>query len=137
MMEFLFVVVKNDAGGKAVYVIANMIAVRIRRNSEETRVVAIAFLERTNLLLCLILADAVRFLNPARELLALAGNGVELVVSEFAPLFPDVAFKLLPVAFDNVPIHDILLKSFHCGKMPAYRYADRVPGFLSLKINML
>src|SRR3954463_9007440 len=52
-----------------------------------------------------ILFIAVAFLQLAFELLPSTVNLVEVVVSEFAPLFPDLALHLLPVAFNTVPIH--------------------------------
>jgi hypothetical protein len=50
-----------------------------------------------------ILLDAVAFLDLAFELVALAGDAVEVIVGELAPLFLDLALDLLPVSFDAVP----------------------------------
>jgi len=44
--------------------------------------------ECLNLRLGLILGNAVGFLDCSRQLIALAGNGVEIVVGKLAPFFP-------------------------------------------------
>src|SRR5205085_9440611 len=53
----------------------------------------------------LVLADAVGVLDLADELVALAGDLVELVVGQLAPLLLHLAFGLLPVSCDAVPVH--------------------------------
>src|SRR5207237_11081 len=58
-----------------------------------------------NLALGLVLADAVGLLDLADQLVALPGDLVELVVGQLAPLLLDLAFGLLPVACDAVPVH--------------------------------
>src|SRR5690606_25292546 len=60
-----------------------------------------------DLTLGLVLGNAVTFLNLARELVALAGDDVEVVVGQLAPLLLDLALHLLPVTFDAVPIHGV------------------------------
>src|SRR5690606_33564036 len=54
-------------------------------------------------------ADAMAFLDSAEELVALAGNDVEVVVRQLAPLLLDLPLDLLPVAFDGVLVHCMLL----------------------------
>lgn len=38
-------------------------------------------------------------------MLSLAGDDIQLVVGELAPLLLDVALELLPVAFNSIPVH--------------------------------
>src|SRR5687767_15898432 len=57
------------------------------------------------LLLGLVLRDAVELLDPAQQHVALAGDDVELILGELAPLLQGIALELLPVAFDAVPVH--------------------------------
>jgi hypothetical protein len=45
----------------------------------------------------------------AYELFTLAGNLVEIVVCQFAPLLLDLALQLVPISFDATPIHSKLL----------------------------
>src|SRR3569623_1934778 len=66
-----------------------------------------------DLLLGVIAGHAIAFLDLSGQLLATALDGVEIVVGELAPLFLELAFHLLPVAFDNVPIHGSLLFNTH------------------------
>jgi hypothetical protein len=49
------------------------------------------------------------FLNLAFKLFALAGNFVEIIIGKMTPLLLDLAFELLPVSFDAIPIHCKLL----------------------------
>src|SRR5262245_9891137 len=56
-----------------------------------------------------VLADAVAFLDLADELIAVARHLVELVVGKLAPLLLQLAFHLLPVALDAIPVHAFLL----------------------------
>ena len=51
---------------------------------------------------------AVPLLDLADELLALPGNDVHVVVGELAPLFPNLALELRPVALDRLRVHDRL-----------------------------
>src|SRR5262245_31579255 len=67
--------------------------------------VAVARLELVQLLLGFVLGDAVLLLDPSGQLLAAAGDDVELVVGELAPLLLGLALQLLPVAFDAIPVH--------------------------------
>src|SRR3569833_3720034 len=66
-----------------------------------------------DLLLGVIAGHAIAFLDLSGPLLATALDGIEIVVGELAPLFLELAFHLLPVAFDNVPIHGSLLFNTH------------------------
>ena len=51
-----------------------------------------------------VFGDPVVFLDLADELVAAAGDCVQMVVGELAPLLLDLAFYLLPVAFDAIPV---------------------------------
>jgi hypothetical protein len=64
-----------------------------------------------------VFADAGVFLNLAFKLFALAGNFVEIVIRKMTPLLLDLAFELLPVAFDAIPIHCKLLLFQRRGKL--------------------
>ena len=65
-----------------------------------------------HLLLGFVLGDTVALLNPPEQLLALAGDHVDVVVGELAPLFLDLARQLFPGAFDTIVVHGVVL-SFH------------------------
>src|SRR4029079_4196412 len=67
---------------------------------------ALAF-EVLDLLLGLVLCDAVGLLQAAREPVALAGNVVDLVVRQLAPLLANSSLELPPATFDAVPIHGV------------------------------
>jgi hypothetical protein len=58
-----------------------------------------------DLLLGFVLRDAVGLLDLARQLIALSGNHVEVIVGEIAPLCFHLALELLPVAFNDIPVH--------------------------------
>src|SRR5690349_12916236 len=49
--------------------------------------------------------DAVELLDPAEQQVAPSRDHVELIVGQLAPLLPHVAFELLPIACDAIPIH--------------------------------
>src|SRR6478609_5763516 len=68
---------------------------------------AIAALPIGDLLLGLVAADAVALLDATQQLVALAGDDVEIVVGQLAPLLLDLALELLPVALDGVLVHDV------------------------------
>jgi hypothetical protein len=53
--------------------------------------------------------NAVAFLDLADQLIALAGYHIQLVIAQFAPLLLDLAFDLVPIAFDYIPVHQSLL----------------------------
>src|SRR5258705_9288746 len=72
--------------------------------------VAITSLEIAELFFRFILGDAVLLLDLAREQVALAGDHIQLVVGQLAPLLFRLALDLLPVAFDAIPIHLLLLE---------------------------
>jgi hypothetical protein len=54
---------------------------------------------------CAVFLDPIPFLYLAFELVSIAGNLIEIIVSELSPLFLDLSFYLFPVTFDTVPIH--------------------------------
>jgi hypothetical protein len=54
----------------------------------------------------LILRDPITLLNYSFQLIATTGDSVQIVVGEVAPLLFDLAFELLPVSFNSIPIHD-------------------------------
>ena len=56
-----------------------------------------------------IFGDPGAFLDLAFKLFALAGNFVEIVIRKMTPLLLDLAFELLPVSFDAIPIDYNLL----------------------------
>jgi hypothetical protein len=58
-----------------------------------------------DLLFGFVLRDAVGLLDLARQLIAVSGNHVEVIVGEFAPLCFHLALELLPVAFNDIPVH--------------------------------
>ena len=56
--------------------------------------------------------DTVAFLDAANELIALALDLIQLVVSQLAPLFLDLAFDLLPIPLYSIPRHfSVLLRT--------------------------
>ncbi len=55
-------------------------------------------------LVCCSLVHAVELYERACELLAFAGNFVEVIVRKLIPLLFDAAFQLLPVSLDDFPI---------------------------------
>jgi hypothetical protein len=74
----------------------------------------------------LILLVTVPLLDFALELIATAIDHIEVVVRELPPLFLDVAFHLLPVSFNSVPIHRFLLLSCSQNALggPAFQLGD-------------
>jgi hypothetical protein len=56
-----------------------------------------------------ILGVAVPLLKQTEQFVPLAFDGLKIVVRQLAPLRPDLAFELLPVSFDFIPVHDPLL----------------------------
>jgi len=53
----------------------------------------------------LIFGVAISLLDFAFELILLAIDYVEIIISEFAPLLFDLAFHLLPASFNAIPVH--------------------------------
>jgi len=49
--------------------------------------------------------DSVSFLNPPDQLVLFSGDGLPVVVREFSPALLCRSDKLLPLAFDLIPIH--------------------------------
>src|SRR5689334_3935567 len=66
-------------------------------------------------LLRLVLRVAVALLQAAFELVLVAGDDVEIVVRQLTPLLLHLAFELLPVSFNTVPVHGC---SFCFGNQP-------------------
>src|SRR6185437_1825856 len=56
-------------------------------------------------LLGLIFLIAIVLLQLAFELVFLPGDDIKVIVREFTPLLLDLAFDLLPVSFDAIPVH--------------------------------
>jgi hypothetical protein len=65
-----------------------------------------------NVLLDLILGEAITLLDLSFELIAATVYGGEVIVGELAPLLLDLAGNLLPVSFNAIPVHDDLLNRF-------------------------
>jgi hypothetical protein len=57
------------------------------------------------LLISFVLADAVGLLNLSYKLIALPSNLVEVVIGNFSPLLLYLAFDLLPVSCNSIPVH--------------------------------
>jgi len=70
-----------------------------------------ALFEILDLLFSLVLADTIGFLDFSGQLIALPSNTIDVVVGELTPLHFELALELLPVSFNNVPIHFKLLNS--------------------------
>src|SRR5512141_1751368 len=68
-------------------------------------VVLVAEFKALDLLLGFIFRDAVGLLNLACQFDALAGNDIEMILGELAPLRFHFAPELLPVAFNDIPVH--------------------------------
>jgi hypothetical protein len=60
------------------------------------------------LLFGFVLADAIRLLDFACQLIALSGDGIEVLIRQFAPLCFHLAFVLQPVSFNDIPVHNVL-----------------------------
>src|SRR5207249_6071096 len=58
-----------------------------------------------DLLACQVLTDTVAFLNLPFKLFAPSIDLAQIIVGKIAPLFLDLAFQLLPVSCDAIPIH--------------------------------
>ncbi len=57
----------------------------------------------------LFLAIAVGSLQGADQLILVSCNLRQLVVGQFAPLFTDLSFESIPIAYYLVPVHDDLI----------------------------
>jgi len=71
----------------------------------------VKLLKTFDLLFGFVLRDAVGLLDLARQLIAIAGNHVEVIVGECAPIRFHFALELLPVAFNDIPVHINVLLS--------------------------
>jgi hypothetical protein len=72
------------------------------------------------MLLRRVFVEAVVLLDLALELVALPGNFVDLVIGKLTPMLLDFTFQLLPVSFDDIPIHCKLLSLLHCKRAARY-----------------
>src|SRR5512141_2086810 len=72
-------------------------------------IVLVARFKVLDLFFGFLLRDAVGLLYLPRQLIALAGNHVEVIVGKLAPLRFHLALELLPVAFNDIPVHSDLL----------------------------
>src|ERR1039457_7256170 len=70
--------------------------------------------------------DAVTLLQAPHKLVLAPGHEFQVVVGEFAPLLPDRAMHLLPLAFYLIPVHDVLL----------YRWISTYPSRVPQSTNM-
>jgi hypothetical protein len=68
------------------------------------------------LLLGFVLGHAIAFLDLPGELVAAAGDDVQVVIGQLAPLLLGLTCHLLPVALNSVPVHIDLLAV--CGSGP-------------------
>jgi hypothetical protein len=59
-----------------------------------------------NFLFRLVLGVAVALLQTSFELVLLARDDIEIVVSELAPLLPHFAFTCFQLPLDAIPVHD-------------------------------
>ncbi len=69
------------------------------------RLPALAAVPAVDVALDAILFNAVTLLDLTLQLVALACDLVQIIVSELAPLLLDLTLDLLPVTFDAVPVH--------------------------------
>jgi len=53
--------------------------------------------------------DAVALLDNAGQFVPTAGNFRHLIIRQRAPFLPNAAFHLVPVTFDLIPIHRLIL----------------------------
>lgn len=75
--------------------------------------IAAGLFEFLELVLGFFLVDAVKFLQPAEELLGVALELRHIVIGELAPGLLYFAFELCPVAFDLILIHNQLHLKFY------------------------
>ena len=54
--------------------------------------------------------NAVTLLNLAEQLVTLAGNHIEIVIGQLAPLLLDLALEFKPVTFYAILVHGFLLR---------------------------
>jgi len=96
-------------------------------------IVLVQILEGPDLHFRLVLGDPVGLLEPPRELLAPAGDQVEIVVGQLAPLLLHKPLELLPVPFDDVPIHACPSICARIGPIALARHrARRIPSVLDI-----
>ena len=71
--------------------------------------ILMAVLPVHHLALGLMLRNAIVLLDFADQMFASAGDLVEMIVGQHAPLLFDMTLELMPVAFDAIPVHFDLL----------------------------
>jgi len=82
-------------------------------------------------LLRILTGVAITLLQLPDQLLALAGDDLKIVVGQFAELLMNVAFHLLPLSLDFIPIHEYtLLIGFTRDTRRAPRFQCRRPAML-------
>src|SRR5689334_15617545 len=62
-----------------------------------------------NLMLGFVFCYSISFLDSSHQLIALAGNHIQIVISQLAPAGFRRAFDLLPLSCHLVPVHKSLL----------------------------
>src|SRR5262249_28356089 len=72
---------------------------------DSSRLVEMRSLEVPDFVLGFVAGNPVACLDRPDELIAPAGDDVELVVGQLAPGFLDLPLELLPVAFHGIPVH--------------------------------
>ena len=77
----------------------------VRYRMVKTLVPLLTVVPVINVLTNFIFCETVPLLDLAFELFAAAVYYVEVVVSELPPLLLDLAFNLLPISFDSIPVH--------------------------------
>lgn len=65
--------------------------------------------ELSQLALAFLFVVSVSLLDPARELIVLAGDHAQPIVRQPAPLLSHAPAELLPLAFEAIPVHVNLL----------------------------
>lgn len=61
--------------------------------------------ERFHLVFGIVAGKAVAFLHRSQQLVPLALDAIEVVVGQLSPLLFHASAKLLPLAFNGIPIH--------------------------------
>src|SRR5215831_8545885 len=87
-----------------------------------------AFEPSVDLPLSLVLGHAIALLESTAELGALAFDHVDVVVGELAPFLLKLSFERVPIAFDTIPVHHLLLRLLEiAGKPGARAKVSKVP----------
>src|SRR5581483_2435420 len=75
-----------------------------------------------------LLLIAVAFLDATDKFFSLAGNLVQIIIREFAPLLFDFAFELLPVPLHLIPVHLRSLSGPRSGRPAIPEMCNRCAG---------